>query len=212
MKLDLGLDYLKVNKEALRLIKVQMVLDIISAVLLAFSGPVIRLEMAKAVDPLFYQLTDFIQYGLAILLNFGIDNKILNFIKKHFRVLCILDAFTTIIVNLVFENWANARFISLAVLGVLVTGLMFRVIGDIYIYNNIANGSDLTILQSRKEGMYKLAILIGSAIIVIFTFFNVNITLSEALHIQCIALIIDCLVSVFITNKLIKYQKKKDEE
>lgn len=212
MKLDLGLGLngLKVNKEALHLIKVQMVLDIISAVLLAFSGPVIRLEMAKAVDPLFYQLTDFIQYGLAILLNFGIDNKILSFIKKHFRVLCILDAFTTIFVNLAFENWANARFISLAILGVLVTGLMFRVIGDIY--NNIANGSDLTILQSRKEGMYKLALLIGSAIIVLFTFFNVNISLSEALHIQCIALIIDCLVSVFITNKLIKYQKKKDEE
>lgn len=206
----LGLDKLDINEEALKLIKIQMLLDIVAATMGSFVAPIIRLEMARMVDPIFYQMSDFIQYGLGIVLNLGIDTKMLKFIKKHFRVLCIIDAVTTIFVNIAFSHMANARFISLAILGVLVTGLMFRVFADIY--NNLTSGTDLTILQSRKAGFYKLALVLGSGGVVIFTYFNVSIDIDTALHIQCIALIIDCLVSVFITNKLIKYQKKKDEE
>lgn len=76
--------------------------------------------------------------------------------------------------------------------------------------NNITNGSDLSILNSRKEGFEQISILLGTISIMIITYYNIDFSCDMALTLQCVALIISCLTSLFITRKLMKYAKYED--
>lgn len=205
----LNLEKINIDKEALSILKIQLMLDLVVSALLAFTNPVVKLEMAKMVDPIYYQFANFLKYSLGIAINLYIGNKMISFIKNNFDKICIIDAAATIVVNLAFSHYANARFISLAILEVLIIGFVVRVFADIY--NNLVKGTDLTILQSRTVGMAQLALLLGSGSIMIFTFLDINIDLDMALHLQCIALIIKCCINLLVTKRLIKYSKKKEE-
>lgn len=83
--------------------------------------------------------------------------------------------------------------------------MIFRIIDDIM--NNIIDGSNLSILNSRKEGFEQISILLGTILIMSITYLHVDFTCDMALTLQCIALIISCLTSLFITRKLMKYAK-----
>ena len=92
----LNLEKINIDKEALSILKIQLMLDLVVSALLAFTNPVVKLEMAKMVDPIYYQFANFLKYSLGITINLYIGNKIINFIKNNFDKICIIDAAATI--------------------------------------------------------------------------------------------------------------------
>lgn len=196
------------DPKAINLIKWDVIAESVAMIIFAFTSPVIIITMMSSVDPIWYQISRLIEYGLGGLINLWFNKNKLTILRKYFIHLCILDCVLTIYCNIIFAHLPNYRFIAISLLNVLMSGMIFRIIGDIM--NNITNGSDLSILNSRKEGFEQISILLGTISIMIITYYNIDFSCDMALTLQCVALIISCLTSLFITRKLMKYAKYED--
>lgn len=193
------------DPKVINLIKWDVLAESIAMIIFAFTSPVIIITMISNVDPIWYQTSRFVEYGLGGLINLWFNKKKLSILRRYFVPLCIIDCILTIFCNAALAHFPNYRFIAISLLNVLMSGMIFRIIDDIM--NNITDGSNLSILNSRKEGFEQISILLGTILIMSITYLHVDFTCDMALTLQCIALIISCLTSLFITRKLMKYAK-----
>lgn len=175
-------------------------------VIFSFTSPIIIVTMISEVDPIYYQASRLIEYGLGGVINVWINKNKLNLLKKYFAYLCIADCSLTIICNYMFAHIPNYRFIAISLLNVIISSLIFRIIDDIM--NNLTTGSNLSILNGKREGFEQISTLIGTALIMLVTYLNLDISCDTALTLQCIAFIIACITSIFITKRLIEYKNK----
>lgn len=176
----------------------------ISIVIFSFSYPVIVVTMISHVDPLWYQVSRFIECGLGGAVSMWLGKRNLKQLRKYFATICISDCILTVACNFMFAHDPNYRFISMSLLNVLISSMMYRIIDDII--NNISRGSELTILNNRREGYEQISIFLGSLMIVAMTYFKIDISCDLALTLQCLATIISCMSSIFITKKLIGWK------
>ncbi|MBM6760840.1 hypothetical protein [Megamonas hypermegale] len=203
---DFGLDSIKeLDSQIITLIKYNMLIEGVALVIFAFTSPVIVVTMISTVNPIWYQGSMLIEYGLGGVINVWINKTKLIYLKKYFMYLCVINCILTIMCNFLFAHLPNYRFIALSLINVLISSLVFRTIDDII--NNLTTGSSLSILNGKKEGFEQIATLTGTVLIMLLTYFNFDISCDLALTLQCIAYIISCLNSLIITKKLIKHAK-----
>lgn len=162
----------------------------------SFTSPIIIITMISEVNPIYYQASRLIEYGLGGIINIWINKNRLNLLKKYFTHLCIVDCSLTIICNYMFAHIPNYRFIAISLLNVLISSLVFRIIDDII--NNLTTGSNLSILNGKREGFQQISTLIGTILIMLVTYLNLNISCDIALTLQCLAFIITCITSILL--------------
>lgn len=203
---DLGFNCIEdLDPNIKRLIKWNVITDGIAMIIFAFTSPVIIITMISTVDPIWYQASRLIEYSLGGIVNMMINRNKLTLLRKYFSYLCIIDCSLTIICNYSFAHMPNYRFVAISLLNVLISSLVFRIIDDII--NNIATGSNISILNSKREGFQQISTLIGTILIMLLTYYSFNISCDLALTLQCVAFIISCLTSLLITRKLMRYAK-----
>ena len=203
---NLGLNSIKdLEPKVINLIKWNIIIEGVAVIIFAFTSPIIIITMISEVDPIYYQASRLIEYGLGGFINLWINKNKLNLLRKYFSYLCIADCSLTIICNYMFAHMPNYRFIAISILNVLISSLVFRIIDDIM--NNLTTGSNLSVLNGKREGFEQVSTLVGTILIMLVTYLNLNISCDTALTLQCIAFIIVCIAELFITKKLIKYRK-----
>lgn len=204
---ELGFNSIEdLNPKVIHLIKWNIITESIAMIIFAFTSPVIIITMISMVDPIWYQASRLIEYGLGGLISIWLNKKNLNKLKKYFVYLCICNCLLTIMCNFLFAHLPNYRFIAISLMNVLISGMVFKIIDDIM--NNLSYGSNLTILNNKRDGFEQISVLIGTILIMVATYFKLNISCDLALTLQCIAFVISCCASLFITKKLIKYTGK----
>ena len=194
----------KGNNATKRLLSIDLLNNFVVNMLIAYTDPIIRIYMVSNIDPLYFKISLLVGFiiGILVNLNFNKDNIVV--LRKYYNVFVILDVSSALIINLMFGDNPNIRMLSFSILMPLSTAIVVKVFKDCI--NNAAKGTDLTIISERKLAINKLAFVVG----VSFSILIPDIDIYVALYIQCLAIIIDCLSSLIIRNKLMKIIFKED--
>ena len=187
------------DPKVINLIKWDVLAESIAMIIFAFTSPVIIITMISNVDPIWYQTSRFVEYGLGGLINLWFNKKKLSILRRYFVPLCIIDCILTIFCNAAFAHFPNYRFIAISLLNVLMSGMIFRIIDDIM--NNITDGSNLSILNSRKEGFEQISILLGTILIMSITYLHVDFYLRHGINITMYSFLLISCLNIFVYHK-----------
>lgn len=196
------------NNHTRILIMVYLIMNMTSITFSNLALPVVQLYMASHVSQNFFTASFMIELIIGLVINMASSRKFINALYKYMSIVAIVNCIIMIMVNLIVSDDANTRYIIIAICNPLIDAVTYKIIGDAF--NNVCSGTNLTILNERSEGVYKVGMLLGF----IISFF-VTMDIITALVIQMIGIIIDtiaCLTVVKALLKISKRNKEKEEE
>lgn len=167
-----------------------------------FTIPTITIWMISNVDPVWYKASIIVSTLGGVIIGYLINKKRLEYLRKLFSIICVLDAVAMIFINYYFGHLPNIRFILIALNEILLTYFIQKITDDIY--NNIFSKTMLTVLQSKQDGVSCAGNLIGVVTSMIFVV-DINI----ALFISTISIVINNGASIFIRRELKQFCKSR---
>lgn len=167
-------------------------------------NPIIRVYMISNVDPIWFKLNLLVDAAISGMLSLLIKKEWLVFMKEHFGVLLLVDFAFLLVSNAAGVVSPAARYVLLSLQTPLVTQFIFKVTSDIV--NNVASGSDLTIIDQRMDGFFCLSTISGIAISMLIP---ENANIEYILAIQIISIGSNSLCCYYFKNKVVKVASLK---
>lgn len=146
-------------------------------------NPIIRVYMITNVDPIWFKVNLLVDAAISGILSLLIKKEWIIFMKENFGLLLLIDFVFLLVSNAAGVVSPAARYVLLSLQTPLVTAFIFKVLGDVI--NNVAKGSDLTIIDQKMDGFFCLSTISGITISILIPE-NANIEFILAIQILSI--------------------------
>lgn len=188
----------KGGEQTQRLLSFDLCSQFVGNLLIAYTDPIIRIYMISNIDPLYFKISLLVGFIIGIVVNLNFNKDSIPVLRKYYSAFVVVDVVLSVFINLMFWDNPDIRTLSFAVLAPLTTAVEVKIFKDCI--NNTATGSDLTVISERKLASNKLAFVVGISLSILIPDIDVYL----ALYIQCLGIIVECVSSLFVRNKIMK--------
>lgn len=181
-----------------RLLSLDFCGQFMANLLIAYTDPAIRIYMVSNIDPIYFKVSLLVGFIIGIMVNLNFNKDTIPLLRKYYSIFVVVDVIISVSINVIFGDNPDIRMLSFAILAPLTTAIEVKIFNDCV--NNAANGSNLTVINERKLASNKLAFVVGISLSILIP----DIDVYFALYIQCLGIIIACVSSLFVRNKMMK--------
>lgn len=170
----------------------------VTNLIFGFTTPVVHIYFMSLVGPNIYSLANFIEAGLAAVVNSLLSNqKYRHYFKQFALYFLALDSILYVIIIFLGLDYINIRFIGLAIINSLLSNIWFIILSDVL--NKNISGDELTDFKVLQRSWMLWGSLIGSGIGV---WINNSISIEFALVLQAISTVMIAVCDGYSFKKL----------
>lgn len=169
-----------------------------SNLIFGFTSPVVHIYFMSLIEPSVYSSVNFIESGLAAIMNTILSKKKKRYLLKRFAIyILILDTIFFSIISFISPEHILIRFFGLAIINSILNTVWFIMLNDVI--NHSISGADLTDFEVLQKSWNLYSSLIGAGIGI---FISNQISINLAIIFQIIASIVIAISDGYVFKRL----------